>query len=290
LVLGLGPHERTDTSIRIVWPRLLNGSVDLTDASVRRLKHGVPDHLGPLLWLRQDVPTRACHGHRPLREFARIRRGVATGANDFFFLTDSQVNRLPDNSAVRALVRLSHLDGEVLDLATHDEIGHLGYPRWLLSLSSQVNDATLVELIRDAEERGLHRRHITSQRHPWYSVERVVPPDILLASMAKHRFRVARNDARVTPSNSIYGIYVSDARVSIPRLTTWLHSDAGQVQLRAVARHYAGGLYKLEPRDVLKMTIPFDAIERSEPRRPSMPMSDRQVGETLFALSNDVPD
>lgn len=256
LILVLGPESSPTRSMHIGWPRLEHGAVTLPDPVLRHVGDEIPERLGPLLWLKDDKTRSNGHAAVPLVNVARVRRGVATGANSFFFLTDAQRRGLPEDAVVPALTRLSHFTGATLTRAAHDEIGRRGYRRWLLRLGSTVTDERLRRLIAEGELLGLHRRYLTALRRPWYSVEHVEPPDILVASMAKGNLRAVNNELSAIPSNSIYGIYLTDKSLSAAALAKWLSSSYGQTLLRSVARHYAGGLYKLEPRDLLKIQIP----------------------------------
>lgn len=86
-------------------------------------------------------------------------------------------------------------------------------------------------------------------------VENVSPPDIFVALMSKDRIRAVRNGVGAIPSNSMYGIYLQ--RKSFARtFCIWLNSDEGQLAMIARARHYSGGLRKLEPRELGSIRIP----------------------------------
>jgi adenine-specific DNA-methyltransferase len=108
--------------------------------------------------------------------------------------------------------------------------------------------------------RCLHLRYLTSNRDPWYRVEKVEPPDIIVGAMSKGSLRAVTNVIGAIPSNSMYGIYLKEPWLREP-LTEWLNSKSGQTLMRGKARHYGSGLLKIEPRDLLTLPIPVsDAL------------------------------
>jgi adenine-specific DNA-methyltransferase len=195
--------------------------------------------------------------HATPAKFARVRRGVATGANSFFFLTDAARANLPDGVTVPALVRLRHIPGVVLDARCHDAIGSQGLPRWLLTLDDDelLSDEQTAALLNKGREQGVHLRHLTSLRDHWYQVESVAPPDVFIAPMSKSQLRAVRNEVAAIPSNSIYGIYLEDTAFATP-LTNYLNSMDGQRALKLQGRHYGRSLLKLEPRNLLAVRTP----------------------------------
>jgi hypothetical protein len=96
---------------------------------------------------------------------------------------------------------------------------------------------------------------LASRREPWYLVEHVLPPDLFLAFMGRERIRAVRNSVQAVGSNSMCGLYLKSKRLC-RGLCGWLNSDEGQRSIAACARHYSGGLLKLEPREVLMIRIP----------------------------------
>lgn len=201
----------------------------------------------------------ALPGSVPLGSFARVRRGVATGRNSFFFLRDEDVRDIPSGALRPGVLRLRHVNGDVLTRAQHEQIGEQGERRWLLWLyddSLLQNQAILMFLERGISQ-GIPSGHLAGKRRHWYRVEEVAPPDLFLAPMGKGQFRVVRNAIGALPSNAIYGIYLDGQPPGLAEeLATWLRTAAGQSALRQVSRRYGDGLYKLEPKAVLSAGVP----------------------------------
>ncbi|MFI7619486.1 hypothetical protein [Micromonospora echinofusca] len=197
----------------------------------------------------------------PLASIAHIRRGVATGCNQFFLLTDEQAAKLPDTTYVPAATRLRDISTDRLDEAAHDAIGARGLRRWLLWLSEEDADDHIVsQLLEQGEVNGVPDAHLCKVRKLWYAVERIAAPDLLFGPMSKGRFRLIVNDVKAVPTNTFYGIRIRRTLESVEpvaMLASWIRGPAGQDALANASRQHGSGTLKIEPRDLADLQIPI---------------------------------
>ncbi len=200
----------------------------------------------------------------PLGDAAKVRRGVATGASDFFFLDDRTRDewRLPHRALRPALVRPGHVSADRLDRRAHDLLGAQGRPRWLLDLNGSdlaVTDPCVAAYLRHGRALGVHERHLTSIRPHWYVVEPVGAADLLLSPVGRPVHRIITNDVGAVGSNNFYGISLyPSAPWTASALAQWLRGRAGQAALAQVSRHYQGGSTKVEPGALRGLQVPLD--------------------------------
>ncbi|WP_079040402.1 Eco57I restriction-modification methylase domain-containing protein [Streptomyces prasinus] len=201
----------------------------------------------------------------PLGELVHIRRGVATGANRFFLRSLPEWERLGVNQTVRAISRLRDLSSDVLDVKAHDSLSQAGLSCWLLSLTEDsASDPAVSSLLEDGIRDEINERYLCRTRKPWYVLERIVPPDLLIGPMGKQGFRIVVNSVGAIPTNTLYGMRMrkrGDTRASARRLAEWMGSPAGQEALRARARRHGDGLLKLEPGSLATVLIPRHVVE-----------------------------
>lgn len=230
---------------------------------------GTPSSFSPTRLLADSRVGKggAAKGTVPLASVAIVRRGVATGANGFFLRTGEERESLPEGSCVPAISRLRSLEGDVLDTLAHQRLSDGGARCWLLALDEEkLEDPKLKQLVATAEEVGVHLGHLCSQRNPWYVLETIVPPDILVSPMGKDRFRIVTNSIHAVPTNTLYGLRLrrrgkETVSANIAALAAWLGSDDGQLAMRASARnHHGDGLLKLEPRALGSVQIPLHLV------------------------------
>jgi len=265
VILAIGPRRSTLQPFRILPAHMHGGSVATGRVRLADRRAATPSTFSHLFWpnsrpavARSRVPM---NGPR-LTDVVRIRRGVATGANSFFLLSDDEAKDLPPTSVTPVLRRMRDLLGEALDAEAHDSIGARGGKRWLLDLhdapisNGMPADPRLRRLVQRGRDSGMHLRVLCAVRDPWFAVERIEPPDLFISPMSKDAFRVATNLIRAVHTNSLYGLYVNGS-LGVEEVANWLRSSHGQERLRAVARQHSSGLLKLEPRALGAITVPW---------------------------------
>jgi hypothetical protein len=190
-----------------------------------------------------------------LSEIAVVRRGVATGANDVFFLTDEVAATLPREVVTPALPTLRHFSEPVLDAPTHQSWGGDGARRWLLVVPPAFELSGVLRKYLERHEDEVSKRFLPSQRDLWYSISDAWSPDLLISPLSKNGFKVVVNTAGVVPSNNLFGITMRNGTPP-EALAAWLRSKPGQRALLRASRRYHGGSHKLEPGDLKGVHVP----------------------------------
>ncbi|MEV2273558.1 Eco57I restriction-modification methylase domain-containing protein [Nonomuraea africana] len=200
-----------------------------------------------------------------LGDILKVRRGVATGSNTFFLRTDKEVQDLPPETYRPALARLREVEEDDLTEELHNEMRKKGERCWILNLIEKDREQAVInELLTQAESEGIQKAYLCRTRRPvWYELERIPTPHIMISPMSKSVFRVIINTFGVTPTNTLYGLYLEEAFDSPEnrrRLAEWLRGVQGQSALKAVARRHGDRLLKLEPRALLSIQMPMSVL------------------------------
>lgn len=198
-------------------------------------------------------------GFGPLSTVASSRRGIATGANDFFHLSDADVVRLKlRRSNLKACVGRAD-DVRSLKFTKDDfEAIQVKQSRvWLLSFESVPNESEQ-EYIKAGVERGLDDRFLLAGRKPWYSMERRPPSPIWAAVFGRKSLRFVYNEAGVSNLTTFHCIYPERTDAIFCRaLVACLNSRLVQELAEHQRRVYGGGLIKFEPKDLLQIQVPL---------------------------------
>jgi predicted RNA methylase len=249
MVVAVGPVCRAPAHPLLSQEVSLDSRAVVVHRNQSFVRQGEPPvRFDPWLWPAVEVAKSPLV---PLGSFAKIRRGIATGDNAYFFLTDDEAAQLPPEALRPALLRLRDCHSDVLNQGVHDEIGADGKRRWVLWLhdANVVYDPRVQAYIRKGEEEGVETGHIASKRRVWYAVEKIRAPHLLISPMSQGRFRVVRNDICALPSNAMYGIYLPvEDEIATMLLHRHLNGSDGQARLLATTRRYGNGLFKIEPR------------------------------------------
>jgi adenine-specific DNA-methyltransferase len=203
-----------------------------------------------------------------------VKRGIATGANDFFILSEASVREMeiPEKLVKPILPSPRFLESEiidpqdkrkeqhqklfVLDCDLPEEQIRLEYPK----LWSYLNSPTSLEI---------KKRYIVSKRRPWYKQERRDPAPFMLTYMGRGKsnpFRFIWNRSNSIASNVYLLLYPKPKLQSVlsspddyERLFGALKQITGH-SLKSSGREYGGGLHKMEPSEL--SSVPAGALLR----------------------------
>ncbi len=204
-----------------------------------------------------------------LGDFVQVMRGVATGANEFFFLTDEQASQLeiPKKYFVRAIGRTRDVPSDEITDKTLESLQQKGRPTLLLSLNGEPYDDypdKVKEYLKFGERLGLPQRPLISQRKPWYRMESRVVPPFLFAYLGRRNSRFVRNTAKIVPLTGFLCVYPkSEDKEFIERLWKILNHPDTIANLTLIGKSYGDGAVKVEPRSLERLPIPDSVIEES---------------------------
>jgi hypothetical protein len=193
-------------------------------------------------------------------------RGIATGANEFFFLTAEQAQALgiPGDFLIPAVGRTRDVTTDEITSATIYELEQKGRPTLLFTPDGRPLDS-FPPAVRDYLEQGealnLHRRTLIATRRPWYKMETRPAPPFLFAYLGRRNARFIRNTAKVIPLTGFLCVYprCRDA-VDVEKLWHVLRHPDTAANLRLVGKSYGSGAIKVEPRALERLPIPAHVL------------------------------
>lgn len=203
-----------------------------------------------------------------LCEFAKIVRGIATGGNEFFFLTREQVRSqgLPERFFRRAIGRTRDCPSDRLTEVDLDRLEAVGRATWLLNLDDEAAShlpTALQEYLKHGEKLELPNRALIKTRRPWYKMEKRTPPPILFAYLGRRDCRFILNEAGVVPLTGFLCVYPWDTTLAgVKKLWRALNHPDTLANLSFVAKSYGGGALKAEPRQLDQLEIPQSVLDQ----------------------------
>ncbi|MGD9735919.1 MAG: class I SAM-dependent DNA methyltransferase [Solirubrobacterales bacterium] len=230
---------------------LISGSGDIPQ--------GTSIHLEPKeSWLSR--PRKQPSGIQ-LGDIALVRRGVATGFNSFFVLSEKRRKEL---NLRRTLLRPCatsprHIKGTRISSANLAEMDD-DVARWILAPRRVAPSGPLRDYLDFGEcELGVTQRYLVRQRmeagRRWFDVEIPTEAPILFTYFNRPTPRFVHNTADAVPLNS-WLIVRPRPGVDVDDLFGILSSDDVLSRLQDTARVYGRGLWKLEPRQLLNIWLP----------------------------------
>jgi len=198
---------------------------------------------------------------------ASVRRGITTGANEFFYLNkasgfengEAERNnwtQKPESADCRLTTvrdsagRLRELESELLSPVifslkeiTSIELERVNTRRLLFNCSlttSELEGTHALNYIRAGERAGFHLRPTCSNRDPWYSAARgMEPAPLIFPSKVGERWLVALNRAKVYEDKKLYGVFPREG-VSMLVLAALLNSTWARYYAELTCRQMTG--------------------------------------------------
>jgi adenine-specific DNA-methyltransferase len=185
------------------------------------------------------------------------RRGIATGANDFFCLSRAtmRAQHLTEFHVEPCITKATDADGLVFSRNKFDALADRDRRCFLLNPSR--NGESLARYLEIGERRGIPRRHLPSHRPVWYLPENRAVADIWVAVFSRESVKFILNTSGAKNLTCFHGLYAKPGNETLaPLLTLFLNSSMGMQSFSQVNRFYGDGLNKLEPKDVEDMPCP----------------------------------
>jgi adenine-specific DNA-methyltransferase len=200
-----------------------------------------------------------------LGDLAHVRRGIATGCNAFFVLSENRRRELGlgKRDLVPCIASPRHFAGDTL-CSSDIEAMDGDIPRWLLRLSKAPRSGPMVSYLRRGRtefrvrDRTLVRLREKAGRK-WFEVELDLTAPILFRYFNVSHARFVRNTAEAAPLNN-WLLIQPKGGVDADELFVLLQELGQSMAVEDESRHYGKGLWKLEPRELRDLRLPRRAL------------------------------
>lgn len=216
-----------------------------------------------------------------------VRRGISTGKNEFFVLTDADVrkHRIPKRYLRRVLPTRIKLPERAFADADWELLAMTGHRCWLLVLPPEkleLFESPVRDYLREGLRRGLHTTPTAARLKVWYSLPVASePPDIFCTYLFRGAPRFLDNQAKVLHLTNILGAKLTADFSGAHRIAIveTLNRQAERwAEAGLFAREYRDGLRKVEPRELA--SLPLEVLPAGSAVAPS-----RHREETLSLFS-----
>jgi adenine-specific DNA-methyltransferase len=192
----------------------------------------------------------------PLRSLFRVRRGVATGANDYFVMKRAEAkDRGLEAWSVPVIAHASEIleaNGPVRDdpnrkllLSPGGTVRRRDFPRLNSYLAQGEHPSGGFPRIKD--------RYLCHQRDPWWQVEQPSPAPVIATYMARRPPTFALNPDNLALLNIGHYLYPRRSDLDLEAIVWELNRQKDR--LAGHGRTYHGGLEKFEPREMGALEI-----------------------------------
>lgn len=189
----------------------------------------------------------------PFSIFAKVSRGIATGANDYFTFRESkkELYGIPERCLMRCVCHSTDVHGLFFTDDDFQRLSHSDKAVYLFNGRADVEDEHVRGYISLGEETGADKRYLTASRKPWYAIENRKPSPIWVSVFNRKGLRFVRNMAGVSNLTTFHCVYDAGV-VDIDVLFGYLVTNVAKEIFMDNSRQYGNGLVKFEPNDLNK--------------------------------------
>lgn len=230
--------------------------VDQLQASLADYSAWAADQLKPETKWKQYYEGARSADYRhlvPFSTFAKVSRGIATGANDYFTFRESkkELYGIPERCLMRCVCHSTDVHGLFFTDDDFQRLSHSDKAVYLFNGRADVKDEHVREYISLGEETGADKRYLTASRKPWYAIENRKPSPIWVSVFNRKGLRFVRNIAGVSNLTTFHCVYDAGV-VDIDVLFGYLVTNVAKEIFMDNSRQYGNGLVKFEPNDLNK--------------------------------------
>ena len=187
-----------------------------------------------------------------LSNVAKVKRGIATGSNEFFILNESKRKelKLTISNLNFCASKCSDFKSPIFNEIELNKMIKNDKNIYLFD-GSKNQSISSKKYIEYGERIGVNKKFLTSHRNPWYSCENKAPSPIWINVFSRNHLKVVRNKVNILNLTTFHSVYMNngfDDLVDI--LFCYLLTPVGQEILYLNKRQYGDGLDKFEPNDL----------------------------------------
>lgn len=191
---------------------------------------------------------------------AVVKRGIATGNNDYFTLNETQRKeyKLSSDVCVPCITKAPYINRFVI---TNEYLRQLIKDDKTMYVFDGTKASTNFdfEYIKQGEILKVNESYLTSHRSPWFSLEKKEIAPLFISVFSKNKLKIVMNEAKIKNLTSFHGVYFNKnvENEFIEMFFCYLLTPIAQSILKLNKREYGEGLNKFEPND-LNEALVFD--------------------------------
>lgn len=194
-------------------------------------------------------------------EYGRFKRGIATGANEFFSLNKEKIEKLSlfESEVSMCLTKSNQVKKSILDFSDVENLIESNSDVFIFAPNKHeefLSDGAK-EYIIFGELNSYHNRYLTKNRKTWFLPESKEIFPILFGVFSRGEYKLIRNYTNIKSLTCFHGFVPNHKYISyIDRLFLFLKSDIGKKIISQHKRKYGNNLNKFEPSDLNSILVP----------------------------------
>ena len=191
----------------------------------------------------------------PFNKVAKVVRGIATGANEYFTFNKEKTERLniPNNSLLPCITKSKDVNSPFFTTEQFKKLVNNNANIYLFNAGKVPTNINVLNYIKFGEEEGVNEKFLTSRRSPWFINENRPPSPIWVSVFNRNNVKFIRNEAKISNLTTFHCIYLKTdlfSNIDVDLLFAYLLTDIAKEIFSDNQREYGDGLKKYEPNDL----------------------------------------
>jgi len=197
----------------------------------------------------------------------RFKRGIATGANNYFTLTKDEVieYNLPNKCLIPCITKANFVKDIIFTQEDFNKLINSNKKVYLFNGESS-NNKSVIDYIKRGEKEGINKRYLTRNRKPWYSLEKRAVSTIWVSVFGRSGLKFIRNESKCLNLTCFHAFYPTEyGKGYLDILFLYLNTKFAKNLFEIEKREYGNGLEKFEPNDINKsLFLDFSNVTEEE--------------------------
>jgi adenine-specific DNA-methyltransferase len=196
----------------------------------------------------------------PFSNVAKVVRGIATGANEYFTFSKSKALEfgIGEKNLLPCICKATDVKDNFFTINKFNELVSADRQIYLFNAVG-TKDEKALKYIELGEKTGIDKKYLTACRTPWYSLENRPPAPIWVSVFNRSGLKFIRNEANISNLTTFHCVYPIQSNlfgnIDIDIIFAYLLTDVARKIFEDNRREYGNGLQKFEPNDLNKAMI-----------------------------------
>ena len=150
----------------------------------------------------------------PFSTYAKVVRGIATGANEYFTFRKSKAKKhsIPEENLLPCICKSKDVKGNFFTKSNYESLIENDELAYLFNGKGS-NNKMVVKYIDLGETEKVDEKYLTKNRKPWYSLENRPPAPIWVSVFNRNGVRFIRNEANISNLTTFHCVYPTNSNL-----------------------------------------------------------------------------
>ncbi len=191
----------------------------------------------------------------PFNSVAKVVRGIATGANEYFVfnLQKALKYNIDKKYLLPCITKSKDISKPFFTKGDFEKLEQDNSNIYLFNAGKYPSDKYILKYLEMGEDEEIHKRYLTSKRNPWHLLENRHPSPIWVGVFNRNGIKFIRNEAEISNLTTFHCIYIVNDlfyNIDVDLLFAYLLTDVAKQIFNDNRREYGNGLNKFEPNDL----------------------------------------